>query len=240
MRSVIAITKRELRSAFNSPIAYLVIVFFLLSTSVWFFFVQQFFAQDMATLRGYFGVFPALFVLLVPALTMRSWAEERKLGTEELLLTFPVRDWVLVVGKFLAGFLLLLVILVLTLPVPLTVMPFGSFERGQVIGEYLGVLFLGAAGLSVGYLVSALSRNQISAFLATVSILLALTFVGEIPKFVGLPDWLAGTLTYVSIDSHFESFRKGLFDTRDASYFALITFVGLYANAKVLLLGRWK
>ncbi|MGB9616378.1 MAG: ABC transporter permease [Desulfomonilaceae bacterium] len=203
-----------------------------------FFFVKQFFAQDEATLRNYFGVFPTVFVLIIPAITMRSWAEERKMGTDELLLTFPVRDSTLVIGKFLAGFITLIIFLVLTLPVPLTLLPFGYFEHGQIIGEYLGVLFLGIACLSVGYFISAISTNQTTAFLLTVFVLLVVTFIGEVPKFLSLTNWVAEIINYLSVDYHFQSFRKGLFDTRDAMYFIILTFSFLYANTKALALAR--
>ena len=240
MSNVKAVMVRELRSLFNSPVAYVVIVFFLVFTSVWLFYVQQFFAQNLASLRDYFAIFPTVFILVIPATTMRSWAEERKLGTDELLLTYPIRESELVVGKFLAGLLLLIAVLVLTIPVAVTVTPFGFFEKGQIASEYLGVLLLGASGLSIGVLVSALSTNQITAFLVTAFVLLVLTFVGEIPKFVQMPIWLAGVLTYLSIDGHFESFRKGLLDSRDVVYFLLLSVACLYSNVKVILLAKWK
>ena len=239
MRSTLAVMRRELLSAFNSPIAYVVIMFFLVFTAVWFFFIQQFFAQDVASLRSYFAVFPTVFVLLIPALTMRSWAEERKLGTDELLLTFPISDGALVAGKFASGLVLLLLILILTLPIPFTVVQFGSFERGQIVGQYIGVVLLGSAGLAVGYFVSSVSTNQITAFLATVFVLLVFTFIGAVPKFLSMPEWLSGIFNYLSIDYHFESFRKGLLDTRDIAYFVLVSFLFLFGNTKVLVLSRW-
>lgn len=239
MTNIKAVMVRELRSQFNSPVAYVVIVFFLVFTSVWLFYVQQFFAQDVASLRNYFSVFPTVFILVIPATTMRSWAEERKLGTDELLLTFPIKDSELVLGKFIASLVLLLIVLILTIPVPLSVMPFGHFEKGQIASEYLGVFLLGGAGLSIGVLISALSTNQITAFLVTAFALLVLTFIGQIPKFVPMPDWVSGILTYLSIDSHFESFRKGLLDSRDVLYFLLIWIVCLYSNVKAIVLSKW-
>lgn len=238
--NVKAVMIREMRSLFNSPIAYVVIVFFLVFTSVWLFFIRQFFAQNVASLSDYFGIFPTIFILVIPAITMRSWAEERKLGTDELLLTFPIRISELVFGKFLAGLALLIIVLILTVPVALTVMPFGFFQKGQIGSEYLGVLFLGAASLSVGLLVSALSTNQITAFLLTAFLLLVLTFVGEIPKFVSMPFWIASVFSYLSIDAHFASFRKGLLDSRDLAYFTAIAIVCLYSNVKVVVFGKWK
>lgn len=239
MRNIKAVMVRELRSQFNSPVAYVVIIFFLVFTSVWLFYVQQFFAQNIASLRDYFAIFPTVFILVLPATTMRSWAEERKLGTDELLLTFPIKDSELVIGKFLASLTLLVIVLALTIPVWLSVNPFGYFEKGQIASEYLGVFLLGGAGLSIGVLISALSTNQITAFLVTAFALLVLTFVGEIPKFLPMPDWVAGTLNYLSIDGHFESFRKGLLDSRDVLYFLLIWMVCLYSNVKVIVLSKW-
>jgi|YelNatPaOPRAMG01_1025707.scaffolds.fasta_scaffold02615_2 ABC-2 type transport system permease protein len=240
MSSIGAMMKRELRSIFNSPIAYAIVIFAIVFTAAWLFFVQQFFAQNEATLRNYFGIFPTVFVILIPSLTMRSWAEEKKLGTDELLMTLPVPDSTLVLGKFLSGLVLLVLILLLTVPVPLTVLPFGFFDYGQIIGEYLGVLFLGAACLAVGYFISSLSTNQTTAFLVTVIILMVFTFIGEIPKFVNLADWIAAVLNYLSFDYHFQSFRKGIFDTRDASYFILLSFIFIYANMKVITFLRIK
>lgn len=240
MRNVGTIAGRELRSYFNSPIAYVVLVFFLVFTSVWMFFVQQFFAADKASLESYFGVFPTVFILLVPAITMRSWAEERKLGTDELLLTFPVRDLELVLGKYLAGVALLVAVLVLTVAVPLSVAPFGSFDPGPIVTEYLGVLALGCAELAVGVFLSAVSTNQITAFLLTAFCLLVFTFIGQIPKFMQMPDWAAGIVNYLSIDYHFETFRRGLLDSRDVVYFVLVAFVFVYLNIKVLVISKWK
>jgi len=240
MRNIRAIVGRELRSYFNSPIAYVVIIFFLVFVSVWFFFIQQFFVQDRASLRDFFGVFPTVFVLLIPATTMRSWAEERKLGTDELLLTFPIKDVELVLGKYLAGVALLVIILSLTVAIPVSVAPFGSFDAGPIISEYLGVLLLGCAELALGVFLSAVSTNQITAFLLTAFCLLVLTFVGEVPKFLHMPDWVAVAVNYLSIDYHFDSFRKGLLDSRDIAYFVLMAFVFVYSNVKVLVLAKWK
>ncbi len=240
MRNILVIAGRELRSSFNTPVAYVVIVFFLLFTSVWFFFIQQFFAQDNASLRDYFGVFPAAFVLLIPAIGMRSWAEERKLGTHELLLTFPVRDVELVLGKYLAGMALLAVILVLTAAIPLGVTPFGPFDRGPILTEYLGALLLGGAELSIGIFISAVSTSQITSFLISAFCLLVLSFIGEVPKFVEMPDGAAAVVTYLSLDYHFDSFREGLIDSRDIAYFLLAAFVFLYANVKALLIAKWR
>ncbi len=240
MRRTAAVARRELAAYFDSPIAYLVVVFFLVVTSAWFFFGEQFFAQDTATLRGYFSLWPTVFILLLPAITMRSWAEEQRQGTAEILLTLPLRERELVLGKFAAALGLLLIVAALSLPVPLSVLPLGTFEAGPIATQYLGVLLLGSAGLAAGLFVSSLSANQISAFLLGVVFLLVITLIGRVPAFLALPGWLSGALTWLSLDFHFDSFRKGVFDSRDAVYFLVLTVGFLTFNTRVLLLRRWR
>ena len=240
MRRVLAIARREVRSYFTTPVAYIVVIFFLVVTAGWFFFAQQFFAQDAATLRGYFSLWPVVFILLLPALTMRSWAEERRQGTAEILLTLPVRERELVAGKFAAALSLLLLLVILTLPVALSVSPFGSFEPGQIAMEYLGVLLLGCAGIAAGQFVSALSANQISAFLFGVVFMLVLTMIGQIPSVAVLPNWLASAFSWISFDFHFDSFSKGVFDSRDALYFVVLCAGFLYFTTKVLFMRRFR
>lgn len=240
MHRVAAIARRELRSYFTTPVAFIVVVFFLVVTAAWFFYAQQFFAQDTASLRGYFSLWPVVFIMLLPALTMRSWAEERRQGTAEILLTLPVRERELVAGKFTAAGVLLLVLVVLTLPLPLSLLPFGVFEPGQIAMEYLGVLLLGGAGIAAGQFVSALSANQISAFLFSVAFMLVITMIGQIPAVAVLPGWLAAIFSWVSFDFHFDSFSKGVLDTRDVLYFAVLTAGFLYFTTKVLFLRRFR
>ncbi len=231
--------RRELGSYFNSPVAYLAVLFFLVLTSAWLFFGQHFFAGDAATLRGYFAPWPLVFIVLLPALTMRSWAEEQRQGTAEILLTLPVRERELVLGKFLAAWALLGLACLLTLPVPLGASLLGSFDPGPIASQYLGALLLGGAGLALGLLVSALSTNQVSAFLIGVALLLVLTLVGRLPALLPLPPWLSGILNALSLDYHFDSFRKGLFDSRDAAYFLVLIVGFLVFASRVLYLRRF-
>ena len=240
MHSVAAIARRELRAYFTTPVAFIVVIFFLVVTAAWFFFAQQFFAQDTASLRGYFSLWPIVFIILLPALTMRSWAEERRQGTAEILLTLPVRERELVAGKFAAAAALLLVLVVLTFPLPLSLLAFGAFEPGQIAMEYLGVLLLGCAGIAAGQFVSALSANQISAFLFGVAFMLVITMIGQIPGVAVLPGWLAGVFSWVSFDFHFDSFSKGVLDTRDVLYFVVLTAGFLYFTTRVLFLRRFR
>jgi ABC-2 type transport system permease protein len=171
---------------------------------------------------------------------MRSWAEERRQGTAELLLTLPVRERELVAGKFAAAGALLLVLVVLTLPLPLSLLPFGAFEPGQIAMEYLGVVLLGCAGIAAGQFVSALSANQISAFLFGAVFMLAITMVGQISTVAVLPGWLAAAISWISFDYHFDSFSKGVLDTRDVLYFAVLTVGFLYFTTKVLFVRRFR
>jgi ABC-2 type transport system permease protein len=232
--------KKELKSYFNSPVAYIIVLAFLLFMSVWFFFIHRFTGQNIASFRGYFGIMPTVFIVLIPALTMRSWAEERKLGTAELLLTLPYTETRIAAAKFLGAFLLLCIMLLLTIPLPLTVMPLGNFEAGEIVGEYIGILFLGAAAVSLGQFVSALSTNQISAFIFGVLALLFFSLVHQVNIAADLPTPIAGFLRYLSLDYHFQSFRKGLIDSRDLVYFLLLTAVFQYLTIKVLVFKKWR
>jgi ABC-2 type transport system permease protein len=226
---------RELKSAFNSPIAYIVAVAYLVFTSVWLFFLNQYFSRNEASLRIYFSVIPTVFIFLVPALTMRSWAEERRTGTLEVLLTLPFSEWDLVLGKFLGVLSLLALVIVLSIPLPLSLAPLGFFDWGQVAGEYLGVFLVGASGIAVGLFVSALSTNQVTAFILTALSLVALTLVSQVNFLVTLPPWLAWLLNWVSFGHHYDSFRRGVLDTRDLAWFILAVGLFLLLNVRVLV-----
>ncbi len=240
MNNVVAVLRKELRTYFNSPIAYIAVLFFLVFTSVWLFYIQQFVAQDVASLRIYFAVMPLVFIVLLPAITMRIWAEENKLGTVELLLTLPFREGELVVGKFLGSFFILFIMILLTVPVPLTVTRLGSFERGEIVGQYIGLLLLGGAGIAVGLFISSVSTNQITAFIVSVVVLLFLTIVNRINSIAPVPPGLAEMFNYFSLDYHFQGFIKGLIDSRDVVYYLLLAFVFLYLNMKVLVFRKWR
>ena len=240
MRAIVSIVRKEMRSYFNSPIAYIVIVFFLVFTAVWFFHVAQFVIQDIASLRSYFAIMPLVFVGLIPALTMRSWAEETRLGTDEILLTLPFRETEVVLGKFAAAYGLLLLVLLLTIFVPLSVTPLGNFERGEIFGEYLGIALLGAAATAIGLFISSVAKNQISAFILSAVAILFLTLVGQLNAVVDLPGWLASVVNYVSLQFHVQSFIRGVIDTRDLAYFVVITVLFLYLNVKTLVFRKWR
>lgn len=234
------ITTKELRSYFNSPIAYIVAIAFLVFTAVWFFYLNQFFARGEATLRVWFGVVPTVFIFLIPAITMRSWAEERKTGTLEVLMTLPFRESEVVLGKFAAALCLLFILMALTLPLPLSLAPLGRFDAGQIVGEYLGVFLIGASGIAVGLLVSSLSTNQITAFILSGLALLFFTLINQVNTVVQLPRWLSSLANWISFGAHYDGFRKGLLDSRDLVYFLLVIGLSLALNTWILIQRKWK
>jgi ABC-2 type transport system permease protein len=257
MSKIRAVAVRELRAYFNSPIAYVFILAFVLAAAFTFFNVKLFFARGQADLRGLFEAIPLLTLLLVPALTMRLWAEEAKQGTLELLLTFPAKDhelvagkflasWILlavalllVAGKFLASWILLAVALLLTLPLAISVSLLGNLDWGPVIGGYVGALLLGAAYLAVGQFVSAMTENQILAFILAFVVCLALYGLGT-EMFTSLfSDRTAAVLRSLGTGSRFESIARGVIDLRDLLYYLSLTLFFVALSVGALRAKRW-
>ncbi len=240
MKSVLSLVKKELQSSFNSPMAYGVLAAFLVFTSVMFLIGNQFIASNSASMRGYFGLFPLVFIVLIPAMTMRSWAEEKKMGAMELFLTLPLRPSEMVIGKYLGTLALLTLLFILTLPMTFMVMTLGSFEPGEIIGQYLGLYLLGASSLALGLFMSALSSNQISAFLLGLGVMVFFTLSGTLAASVELPKILKDILQFLSFVPRFSSFERGILDTRDFLYFGIFTTLFLYLNTKVLIFRKWR
>jgi ABC-2 type transport system permease protein len=239
-KRTLALARKELLSWFYAPAFYGIAVFFLLFVSIWFYYLQQFFAMNTATLQPFFSAFPFAFILVVPVLTMKSWAEEKKLGSLELLLTMPFTEWELVMGKFLSSFTILAGLVLLTLPVPLTLLPLGSFDIGVLVAEYLGSLLLGAAATALGLFLSALSKNQAAAFLGSAVVLLAVTLISAMTQWMGLPAPVSAFVNYISLSFHFDSFARGLLDSRDLLFFILTAWLFLYLNTQALLFRKWR
>jgi ABC-2 type transport system permease protein len=235
-----ALAKKEIYSYGNSPAFYGITVFFLLFCSIWLFYFQRFFTLDTASLRSYFASFPLVFILIIPAITMKSWAEERKLGSVELLLTMPFSEWDLVLGKFFSALAVLGAILALTIPLPVTLLPLGDFDGGVIVCEYIGALLLGASATALGLLLSALSKNQAGAFLGSAVVLLVVMLINRLTLTFDLPQWLAEGINFVSLAFHFESFSKGLIDSRDLAFFILSTILFLFLNTRVLIFRKWR
>lgn len=232
MEKTWAIGKKEFRGYFSSPIAYIFITSFL-AFSGWLF-LRIFFLENTASMRNFFGVLPWLLLIFVPAVTMRLWAEERKLGTLELLLTLPVKDYQLVIGKFLASFAFLSLTLILSFPLPLIVAGMGNPDPGPIIGGYLGALLLGGAYLSVGLFVSSVTENQIVAFIIGVLLCFALLVIGEQFVLFAVPRALVPLFQYLGLGYHFDSICRGLIDSRDIIYYLSVIGFFLYLNVRMV------
>ncbi len=238
MAQVKSIIKRELMAYFYSPVAYVFIVIFLLSTVGTTFFLGNFFNSNQAGLEIFFLFHPWLFLFLIPAVGMGLWSEERNSGTIELLFTLPVTMWQAVLGKFLAGWIFIGIALVLTFPMVLTVWYLGDPDNGMIFTSYLGSFLMAGAYLTITCVTSALSRNQVISFILSVIICFVLVILGwgvftQILS-QALPIWLVDIITSFSFSTHFNSISRGIVDSRDLVFYLSIIFGGLMINAVIL------
>jgi ABC-2 type transport system permease protein len=231
-----AITNREFKAYFNSPVAYFVISIFLIMVGILFFI--PFFSQDRVSMRSFFSLVPFLLVFFVPAITMRLIAEERRSGTIEMLITMPVRDVDVILGKFFAALLLLVVALVLTLPYAITISNFGNLDWGPVLGGYFGLLLMGAACLSLGLLASSWTENQIIAFV--VGLFLSMFFLMLDQFMIFLPSGMVGLFEYLSFGAHFRNAARGIIDSRDVVFFLSFIVGCLFFAFRSLESRRWR
>lgn len=229
---------KEFRSYFDSPVAYIYITFFLVLSS-WLF-MRSFFLVGQASMRAFFGLLPWLLLFFVPAVTMRLWAEEKKLGTIELLMTLPVRDFEVVIGKFLASFFFLTLTLLLSASIPLMIAFVGDPDPGPILGGYIGSILLGAAYLSIGLFVSSLTENQIIAFIIGVVGTFVLFIVGEEFVVYNAPQFLVPVLKFIGMGAHFDSIGRGVIDSRDVLYYLSIIGFFLHLNVRVIESRSWK
>jgi len=238
MRNILVIAKRELGSYFSSPVAYVFLVIFLLLTGFFTFTAGQFFERGEASLGAFFGWHPWLYLVLVPAAGMRLWAEERRAGTLELLMTMPITPWQAILGKFLASWIFLGIALALTFPVVVTANVLGSPDNGIVLTGYLGSLFLAGAYLALTCLTSAMTRNQVVAFILSVVACLFLILAGFNPVTDLMVRWASpafiDTVAAFSVVTHFDGFQKGVIDSRDLAYFLSVIGFSLFATSIVL------
>lgn len=238
MRNIGIIFRRELASYFATPLAYVFVVIFLALAAAFAFYLGGFFERGQADLRSFFQFHPWLYLFLVPAVAMRLWAEERKSGTIELLMTLPVSLWEAVTGKFLAAWAFIGIALALTFPMWLTVNYLGEPDNGVIAAAYLGSLLMAGGFLAVGACMSAVTRNQVVAFILTVVVCLGLLLAG-FPMVLDVfrawaPAGVADAIAALSFLSHFEAISKGVVDLRDLLYFLLTIGAWLYATAIVL------
>jgi ABC-2 type transport system permease protein len=224
------IYRREIRSYFNSAVAYVVIVVFL--AIVGWYFSNNLFLINIASMRIVFELVPLVFLFFVPAVTMRLLAEEKKSGTLELLTTKPVRDVEIVLGKFLAAWTLLAATLAPTLIWLVTLMILGNPDLGPVVAGYIGLMLTGGVYIAIGIFASSLTENQIVAFLIGLVIVLAFFLADKVLLYV--PGFLAPVVEYMGIDYHFSSIARGVIDSRDIVYFgSILGFALLMATASL-------
>lgn len=237
MGNVWAIGRREFASYFNSPIAYFAIVVFLIMIGSAFFYMAEFFEAGQATMRPFFEWTPMLFIFLLPAVSMRLISEEKRTGSLEMLITMPVRDIEVILGKMLGAFLLLCVTLAFTLAYPIAIGTIGDLDPGPIVGGYIGLLLLGLAYLGVGLMTSCWTRNQIVAFILA---LLICGFFFFVDSLVGA-FWEGGRqfVAHLSFQAHFQNIAKGVLDTRDILFYLSITALAVTIGNYSLEGRRW-
>jgi len=236
MRNIWPIFKRELRAYFDSPTAYVVIIVFLLVTG-WFF-TTNFFMAGQADMRVAFGIIPFIFIFITPAITMRLISEERKSGTMELLVTMPITDGEIIVGKYLAAVVLLAAMLIPTLCYPVTISFLGDMDTGPLIGGYIGLVLMGAGYLAIGTFGSSLTESQVVAFILS-WMMVFIFFLLDKVLFI-LPNWMVTPVEYLSIEYHFQNIARGVLDTRDIIYYLSLIILALLMAARSLAARRWR
>ena len=242
MRNVALILRRELASYFATPLAYVFIIIFLVLSNAFTFYVGAFYQRGQADLRPFFMFHPWLYLFLIPALTMKLWAEERKSGSIELLMTLPVKVWEAVLGKYLAAWLFTGLALALTFPIWITVNYLGSPDNGVIFASYLGSLLLAGGFLAIGSCMSALTRNQVVAFILGVFACFVLLLAGYpmvLDAFRGwAPETLIEAIASLSLLTHFQSITRGVLELRDVLYFVMLIGFFLFTTTVAVDLRR--
>ncbi|MED5382077.1 MAG: ABC transporter permease [Verrucomicrobiota bacterium] len=238
MKSIWTITKRELAGYFNSPVAYVFLVIFLLMTAAFTFLIGQFIDRGQANLQAFFMWHPWIYLFLVPAVGMRLWSEERRLGTMELLLTMPITLWQCIIGKFLASWIFLTLALAMTFPIWITVNYLGDPDDSVIVASYIGSFFLAGAYLSITSMTSAFTRNQVISFILSVVICLFLVLCGW-PPVTDVVETLAprSIVEFVaafSVMPGIEQFNNGQIDSRAVIYFLSVIGFPLFATSVII------
>ena len=240
MSHTLTILRREFLSYWRSPIGYVVLCIFLGLNA--YFSLRGFTTGMQASATGMFRMWPIFFVIFLPAVTMRLWAEERMLGTLELMLTYPSRVASLVLGKFLGAFLFLVVMLILTLPVPSTIAAYtevGGFDWNVALNGYLGALLMAAAFLAIGLFWSSLTGDQIVAYLISFLTLLGLNLT-NLAFFENIPRWLIRLMDIIGLGNHYTAFVRGVINLQDVIYFLAVAVFFLWLNGAVLVAKKWR
>ena len=237
LANIKTIAKRELAGYFSSPVAYVFIVIFLLLSGFFTFMVGGFFERGEASLISFFMWHPWFYLFLVPAVGMRLWAEERRVGTLELLFTMPVTPWQAIVGKFVASWLFLALALALTFPLVFSVNYLGDPDNGVIFAGYVGSFMMAGAYLAIACMTSALTRNQVVSFIIAVVLCLFLILAGFPPVTNLLAQWsslLVNIVSSFSFITHFEGFQKGVLDSRDVIFFLSVIGFSLFTTGVIL------
>jgi ABC-2 type transport system permease protein len=238
LRPIWIIVRRELASTFTSPVAYVFLVIFLLLTGFFTFTAGGFFERGEASLASFFMWHPWLYLVLVPAVGMRVWAEERRSGTLELLFTMPIQPWQAIIAKFLASWIFLARALALTFPAVITVNVLGDPDNGQIFAGYVGSFLLAGAYLAITCMTSAMTRNQVVAFIVSVVLCLFLILAGFNPITDLLTRWASpgfvDAVTGFSVMTHFDGFQKGVLALRDFVFFLSVIGFALFATDVIL------
>jgi len=238
MNPTLTLLQRELRSYFATPVAYVFIVIFLLLSGSFTFYLGGFYERGQADLEPFFHFHPWLYLFLVPAVAMRLWADERKSGSIELLLTLPITMWQAVLAKFLAAWAFIAIALALTFPVWMTVNYLGDPDNGVIVASYVGSLLMAGAFLAIGACLSAATRSQVVAFILSVVVCFLFLLAGfplvlDVFRAIA-PQGLVDAIAGLSFLTHFNAIAKGVIDLRDLIYFVLTIGFWLYANAVVI------
>lgn len=242
MNGIAAVAKRELKSYFATPVAYVFIVVFLIAAGAFTFYFGNFYERGQADLNPFFSFHPWLFLFFVPALSMRLWAEERRSGSIELLMTLPIEPAEAVVGKFLAAWAFTCLAIALTFPIWITVNYLGSPDNGAILAAYVGSALMAGGFLAVGSFISAITKNQVIAFVLAVMACFLLLLAGYSLVLDVVSGWapqaLVNGVASLSFLTHFESISKGVIDLRDIVYFMLLIATALYANVIILSINK--
>ena len=238
MKSIWTITKRELAGYFNSPVAYVFLVIFLLMTAAFTFLIGQFIDRGQANLQAFFMWHPWIYLFLVPAVGMRLWSEERRLGTMELLLTMPITLWQCIIGKFLASWIFLTLALAMTFPIWITVNYLGAPDNSVIIASYIGSFFLAGAYLSITSMTSAFTRNQVISFILSVVICLFLVLCGwppvtDVVETIA-PRSIVEFVAAFSVMPGIEQFNNGQINSRAVIYFLSVIGFPLFATSVII------
>ena len=237
MNNTKIILKKELRSYFNSPMAYIFLVVFAITNG--YFFTNTFFLINQSDMRALFNIVPLIYLFFIPAITMSLIAKEKNSGTMEVMSTLPIKDIEFIMGKFLASVMLIIIGLCITFVHLFTLMNVGTnIDYGSIFAGYLGIIFLGSVYASIGTFASSITENQVISFIISVFIVLTFFLLDKVIYF--MPSSIQGLVQFLSVDFHLSNMSRGVIDTRNIIYFLSLIVFFLFMTARVLEMRKWK